>query len=42
MWNMSVDLVLVVAALVVGLSYFAVRSNRKQRELKAQARRGAK
>lgn len=39
---MSVDLVLVVGAVIVGLSYFAVRSNRKQRELKAQARRGAK
>ena len=38
---MSIDLVLVVAAVIIGLSYFAVRSNRKQRELKAQARRGA-
>ncbi len=38
---MSFDLVLVVAAIIVGLAYFGVRSNRKQRELKAQARRGA-
>ena len=38
---MSIDLVLDVVAVIIGLSYFAVRSNRKQRELKAQARRGA-
>jgi hypothetical protein len=37
---MSVDLILVVAAVVLGLAYFSVRSNRKQRQLKAQARRG--
>ena len=39
---MSVDLLLVVGAVVLGLGYFSVRSNRKQRELKAQARRGMK
>ncbi len=39
---MSLDLVLVVAAVVLGLAYFSVRSNRKQREIKAQARRGMK
>jgi hypothetical protein len=39
---MSFDLILVVAAVVVGLAYFTVRNNRKQRELKAQARRAWK
>ena len=37
---MSIDLLLVVGAVVLGLAYFSVRSNRKQRDLKAQARRG--
>ena len=37
---MSLDLILVVAGVVVGLAYFAVRNNRKQNEMKAQARRG--
>jgi heme A synthase len=36
---MSVDLILIVGAVVVGLAYFAVRNNRKQKELKTQARR---
>jgi hypothetical protein len=38
---MSFDLILIVAAVVVGLAYFAVRNNRKQKELKSQARRMA-
>ena len=36
---MSLDLILIVAAVVVGLAYFTVRNNRKQKELKTQARR---
>jgi hypothetical protein len=36
---MSLDLILVIGAIAVGLGYFAVRSNRKQRQLSEQARR---
>jgi len=39
---MSIDLILVVAAVILGLAYFSVRSNRKHRELKEQARKGWK
>jgi len=38
---MSLDLILVIGAVVVGLGYFVVRSNRKQRQLSEQARRAA-
>lgn len=36
---MSIDLLLVVFGVAVGLGYFTVRSRRKQQNLKAQARR---
>lgn len=36
---MSIDLILIVSAVVVGLAYFTVRNNRKQKELRNQARR---
>jgi hypothetical protein len=39
---MSLDLILVVVAIAIGIAYFAVRNNRKQREIGAQARRAAK
>ncbi len=39
---MSLDLILVVAAVVVGLAYFATRNNRKQRQLGEQARRASR
>ena len=35
---MSIDLILLVSGVVVGLAYFAVRNNRKQRELRARRR----
>ena len=37
--TMSLDLILVIGAVAVGLAYFVVRSNRKQRQLSEQARR---
>jgi hypothetical protein len=36
---MSFDLILAILGVVVGLAYFAVRNNRKQQEMKRQARR---
>lgn len=36
---MSFDLILVILGVAVGLAYFAVRNNRKQKEMKRQARR---
>jgi hypothetical protein len=36
---MSFDLIIAVLGVVIGLAYFAVRNNRKQKELKSQARR---
>jgi len=39
---MSLDLILVVVAVVVGLGYFATRNNRKQRQLSDQARRASR
>ena len=38
---MSFDMVLIVLGVVFGVAYFARRSARKQRELKAQQRRNA-
>lgn len=39
---MSLDLILVVVGIVIGLGYFATRNNRKTRALSEQARRAAK
>lgn len=36
---MSLDLILVILAVVLGVAYFAKRNARKQREIKAQQRR---
>ena len=38
---MSIDMILIAVAVVLGLAYFARRNSRKQRELKAQQRRNA-
>jgi len=38
---MSIDLILIVLGVVLGIAYFARRNARKQRELKAQQRRSA-
>jgi len=38
---MSLDLMLIVGAVVVGLGYFTTRSRRKQRQIGDQARRAA-
>ena len=38
---MSLDLILGIGAVELGLGYFAVRNNRKQRQLRDQARRVA-
>ena len=37
---MSLNLILVILAVVFGVAYFARRNARKQRELKLQQRRG--
>ena len=36
---MSLDLILIILAVVLGVAYFAKRNARKQREMKAQQRR---
>ena len=38
---MSIDLILIISAVILGVAYFARRGARKQRELKAQQRRSA-
>jgi hypothetical protein len=38
---MSIDMILIILAVVLGVAYFARRNARKQRELKAQQRRNA-
>lgn len=38
---MSLDLILIIAAVILGLAYFGARNNRKQRQLREQARRAA-
>jgi hypothetical protein len=38
---MSLDMILIILAVILGVAYFARRSARKQRELKAQQRRSA-
>jgi len=38
---MSLDLILIIAAVVIGLAYLGARNNRKQRQLREQARRAA-
>lgn len=40
--TMSLDLILIVGAVAAGVSYFAIRSSRKQRQLGEQARRAVK
>jgi hypothetical protein len=37
---MSIDLILIVLAVVFGIAYFAKRNHRRQSDLKAQDRRG--
>jgi hypothetical protein len=38
---MSLDMILIILAVALGVAYFARRNARKQRELKAQQRRSA-
>jgi hypothetical protein len=38
---MSIDMILIAVAVVLGLAYFARRNARKQKDLKAQQRRNA-
>lgn len=38
---MSIDMMLVIGAIVAGLGYFSIRSKRKQRQVRDQARRAA-
>ena len=38
---MSIDMILIAVGVVLGVAYFARRSARKQKELKAQQRRNA-
>jgi len=38
---MSLNMILLILGVVFGVAYFARRSSRKQRELKAQQRRSA-
>jgi hypothetical protein len=38
---MSIDMMLVIGGIVLGLGYFSVRSRRKQRQVRDQARRAA-
>ena len=38
---MSIDMILIAVAVVLGVAYFARRNARKQKELKAQQRRNA-
>lgn len=37
---MSLNMILIVVAVVLGIAYFAKRNHRKQIEMKAQTRRG--
>jgi hypothetical protein len=37
---MSIDMILILLAVVFGVAYFAKRNHRKQSEMKAQERRG--
>ena len=37
---MSLNMVLLIVGVIVGISYFAKRNHRKQKELKMQTRRG--
>lgn len=37
---MSLNLVLIILGVVVGIAYFAKRSHRRQQELKMQTKRG--
>jgi hypothetical protein len=36
---MSIDMMLIIGAVVIGVAYFAKRNHRRQLELKAQERR---
>lgn len=37
---MSMNVILIVLAIVLGIAYFAKRNHRKQREMKTQSKRG--